>query len=90
LDRNVAAYLAHDWKIEKFADQEALVVTKIGYDDLKEVIGLAGDEMAGNNLRHRNHGLLELQRTFIVCPSILTPKKTVKPSPIWSRRRTAR
>jgi len=65
LDCNVAAYLTHDWQIEEFADQKALIVAEIGYDDLEEVIRLTGNEMACNNFGHRNDGSLELQRALV-------------------------
>ena len=68
LNRNVAAYLTHDRQIEEFADQKALIVTEIGYDDLEEVIRLTGNEMACNNLGHRNDGFLELQRALVGMP----------------------
>src|ERR1700737_4601561 len=65
LDGDVAAYFAHDWQIEKFADQKALVVTQIRYDDFEEIVRLAGDEVAGNDLRHLDNGLLEGRRTLV-------------------------
>ena len=65
LNCNVAANLTHDRQIEEFADQKALIVTEIGYDDLEEVIRLTGNQVARNNLGHRNDGLLELQRALV-------------------------
>src|SRR5205814_1498534 len=58
LNSNVAADLAHDGHIQEFVDQKTLIVTEIGYDDLEEVIRLAGNEVARDNLRHRDNGLL--------------------------------
>jgi len=50
LDCNVAAYFAHNWQIEQLADQKALVVTEIGYDDFEEVVRLTGDEITSSRL----------------------------------------
>jgi len=68
LDRNVAAYFAHNWQIEELADQKALVVTQIRYDDFEEVVRLTGDEVACNNLRHRYDGLLERHCALVGVP----------------------
>ena len=71
LDRNVAADLTHNWQIEQFADQEALVIAEIGHDDFEEVIGLTGDEVARNDLRHLDDGFLERQRALVGVPVYL-------------------
>src|SRR6266851_2337653 len=68
LDRDVAAYFAHDWQIEKFADQKALVVTEIRYDDFEEIVRFAGDEVARDDLRHLDDGLLERRRALVGVP----------------------
>jgi len=81
LNCDVAAYLAHDWHIEEFVDQKALIVGKIRYDDFKEIICLTGDEVACNNLGHRDNGLLELQRTFIGMPVDLDAEKDREAEP---------
>src|SRR5258708_25376047 len=65
LDCDVASYFAHNWQIEEFADQKALVAGEIRYDDFQEVIGLAGDEVARNNLWHRHDGFLERQCALV-------------------------
>src|SRR5262249_62045361 len=56
LNSNIASDLADDREVQKLADQETLIMFQIGDDDFKEVIRFAGNEMAGNDLRHRTHG----------------------------------
>src|ERR1700739_445890 len=62
LDRDVAADLAHDRQIEQLADQEALIILELGHDHFEEIIGVAGDEVAGDNFRHLHHRFLETLR----------------------------
>ena len=90
LNGNVAAYLTHDRQIEEFADQKALIVTEIGYHDLEEIVRFTGNEVARNDLGHRNDGFLELQRALVGMPVDLDANKTEKPSPMRSRRKAAR
>ena len=81
LNGNVAAYLTHDWQVEEFADQKALIVSEIGYHDLEEVIRLTGNEVARNDLGHRNDGLLELQRALVGMPVDLDAYKDGEAEP---------
>ena len=75
LDRNVASDLADDWQAQKFADQEPLVMFQIRDDDFKEVVRFPGNEVAGDNLRHRTHGSLERESTLIGMPIDLNAEK---------------
>src|SRR6185437_255476 len=65
LDRDVAADLAHDRQLQKLADEKALIILEVGHDDLEEIIGLARDEVAGDDFRHLDHRLLEARRLFV-------------------------
>ena len=90
LDRDVAADLAHDGQSEQLADEEALIVFQLRHDHLKEVIGLAGNKMAGDNFRHCDHGALEAQRLLIGVAANFHADKTEKPRPTRPRRSDAR
>ena len=68
LNCNVASDFANNWQIEEFADQKALVRTEIRHDHFEEIVGLAGDEVARNDLRHLYDRFLERQCALIGVP----------------------
>jgi hypothetical protein len=81
LDGNVAAHLAHDRQIEQFAHKKALVFPKVSHDNFKEIVRLAGDEMACNNLWHRNDRFLELKRALVGVPVDLDADEDLEAEP---------
>ncbi len=90
LDRNTAAHLLDDRKLEQFADEEALIMLEVGDDDFKQVIDLTGDHVAGDNLRHRNDGGLESTGPVIGVTIDLDPDEHGEPRPTVLRRSIAR
>ena len=65
LDGDVAAHLVDDGEIQQLVDQEAPVVVEIGNDDFQEIVGLARDEMTGDDLGHGDDGLLEAEGPLV-------------------------
>jgi hypothetical protein len=68
LDCNVAAHFAHNRQIEELTHQKALVVSEVRHNDFEEVVRLAGDEVASNDLKHFYDRFLERQCTLIGVP----------------------
>src|SRR5262245_47530199 len=75
LDGNVASNLPDNREVQKFADEETLVMFQIRDDDFKEVVRFAGNEVTGNYLRHRIHGSLERESMLIGMPIDLDADK---------------
>lgn len=65
LDRDVAANLADDGQVEQLSDKKALVVLKLGYDDLQQIVGLARDQVTGDHFGHLDDSALESLRMFV-------------------------
>jgi hypothetical protein len=80
LDRYVASNLADDGQVQQLSDQKTLVIFQFGYHDLKKVVGLARDQMTGNNFRHLDDGALEGQCMFVGMAVDLDDYKNRKPA----------
>ena len=65
LDGNIAADLTDVRKIQQLADEEALVMLQIRYDNLQEVVGLTRNEVTGDHLGHGNYSFLKFQGVLV-------------------------
>src|SRR5262245_50286918 len=50
LDRDIAADLAHHRQVQQLADEKLLVRAEVGDDDFEQIVRLAGNEVAGDDL----------------------------------------